>query len=110
MVPPVGPVRTCVGCRARDSRSSLLRVVVAGANAESPRLVLDTAARMPGRGAWVHPDLECLELAERRRAFGRALRSTGPLDTGALRAALTVMTDRATGPVQDGPEPRAEQR
>ncbi|MEO5920556.1 MAG: YlxR family protein, partial [Pseudolysinimonas sp.] len=45
------PVRTCLGCRQRAPRSSLLRVV-----ARDGRAVVDTAARLPGRGAWVHPD------------------------------------------------------
>jgi hypothetical protein len=37
----------------------------------------------------VHPDLGCLRLAERRRAFPRALRFAGELDTGAVRVYLT---------------------
>jgi predicted RNA-binding protein YlxR (DUF448 family) len=43
---------------------------------------------LPGRGAHLHRDPACLELAERRRAFPRALRVTGPLDPDAVRAAL----------------------
>ncbi len=70
------PVRTCVGCRARVARSSLLRVV-----ARDGVLVSDPAASLPGRGAWVHDTPECIETALRRRAFGRALRMSGPLDT-----------------------------
>ena len=75
------PSRTCVGCRATGSRQALLRVVVdPGANA----LVVDVARRMPGRGAWLHPDPHCLELAVRRRAFGRALRTAAPPDADAV--------------------------
>jgi hypothetical protein len=37
----------------------------------------------------VHPDLGCLRLAERRRAFPRALRCAGALDTVAVYAFLT---------------------
>ncbi|MDD7929196.1 YlxR family protein [Microbacterium thalli] len=70
------PVRTCVGCRARASRSSLLRVV-----ARDGVLIADPAASLPGRGAWVHDTTECVDAALRRRAFGRALRLSGPLDT-----------------------------
>ena len=44
----------------------------------------DPRRRLPGRGAHLHPDPACLALAERRRAFGRALRVTGVLDTTAL--------------------------
>ncbi|WP_353809432.1 YlxR family protein [Agromyces sp. SYSU T00194] len=77
------PVRTCIGCRSRTERSSLLRVV-----ARESRVVVDTAACLPGRGAWLHPDRECLRLALRRRAFGRALRVTGELDTNDLENRL----------------------
>jgi predicted RNA-binding protein YlxR (DUF448 family) len=40
------------------------------------RVVVDAAARLPGRGAWVHPDMGCIENAVKRKAFGRALRTT----------------------------------
>jgi len=75
-----GPVRTCVGCRARGARLTLLRVVVADGV-----LVVDHARRMPGRGASVHPDLACVALADKRRAFTRALRVEGPLDVAPVR-------------------------
>ncbi|SDP41954.1 Protein of unknown function [Nakamurella panacisegetis] len=65
----LGPIRTCVGCRDKADASTLLRVVVVdGVITPDPR------HRLPGRGAWLHPRAECLDLAERRRAFGRALR------------------------------------
>ncbi|AQA21218.1 hypothetical protein BTZ20_2386 [Rhodococcus sp. MTM3W5.2] len=32
----------------------------------------------------MHPDPQCLSQAEKRRAFGRALRVSGSLDTAAL--------------------------
>ncbi|WP_308220587.1 YlxR family protein [Humibacter sp. RRB41] len=76
-------VRTCVGCRSRAPRSSLLRVV-----ARNSQLVVDESARMPGRGAWLHPTTECLTKAIQRRAFGRALRVDGPLDTRPLENRL----------------------
>ncbi|GEO35626.1 hypothetical protein CAE01nite_33510 [Cellulomonas aerilata] len=82
--PVTGPVRTCVGCRRTGSRSDLLRVVVTGGGSLEPALVVDAARSLPGRGAWLHPDRRCLELAERRRAFGRSLRHAGPLDPGPI--------------------------
>jgi predicted RNA-binding protein YlxR (DUF448 family) len=78
-----GPVRTCVGCRSRADRSALLRVVVVGS--EPPRLTPDPARRLPGRGASVHPDPRCVDLADKRRAFPRALRLPGPLDVTPVR-------------------------
>jgi len=81
----------CVGCRSQGSRSVLLRVVPTdGGAGEVPVLVVDTGRCLPGRGAWLHPDPRCLELAERRRVFPRALRLAGPVDTGAVRAYLAV--------------------
>jgi uncharacterized protein len=53
-------------------------------------LVVDERRSMPGRGAWLHPDPGCLELATRRRAFGRALRHAGPLDTHPLAVAIAA--------------------
>ena len=78
-----GPIRTCVGCRARASDSELLRTVV-----RDEVVVPDLGRRLPGRGAWMHPDLACLRAAERRRAFPRALRVQGPLDLAVLTAHL----------------------
>src|SRR6516225_1501632 len=67
-------IRTCVGCKERAEKSSLLRLVAVG-DVIQP----DPQARLPGRGAYVHPSLACLDLARRRRAFPRALRAAGPL-------------------------------
>ena len=71
-------MRTCIGCRARTSPDGLLRVVL-----EAGTVVPDPAATRPGRGAWLHPG--CLEAAERRKAFTRALRASGAVDLGPLR-------------------------
>ncbi|MQW76579.1 DUF448 domain-containing protein [Nocardioides sp. dk4132] len=71
-----GPVRTCVGCRARVAKRELLRVT-AGSDADGrPAVVPDPTATSPGRGAHLHPTSECYELAVRRKAFPRALRFT----------------------------------
>ena len=83
--------RTCVGCKARDDRSMLLRVVLLTGDADgtdpSVSLVVpDVRGRLPGRGAWLHHSTECLQLAIRRRAFGRALRVTTPVDVTRVEA------------------------
>jgi predicted RNA-binding protein YlxR (DUF448 family) len=54
----------------------LLRIVAAS----GAHVVPDPRRRIPGRGAWLHPDQRCVELAQRRRAFARALRVPGPVD------------------------------
>ncbi|PYC81961.1 DUF448 domain-containing protein [Streptomyces tateyamensis] len=84
------PERTCVGCRKRAAKHELLRVIaVAGACVPDPR------SSLPGRGAYLHPDSGCLDLAVRRRAFPRAFRLTGTLDTEALREQVTAGPDSA---------------
>jgi len=64
----------------------------------------DPARIRLGRGAHLHPDPACLALAERRRAFGRALRVTGVVDTGPLVELL------AASGHQVGREPRTTAR
>ena len=95
--PVGGPVRTRVGCRRRAPKSDLLRVV-----AVEGVLVPDPRGRRPGRGAHLHPDPACVDLAERRRAFPRALRVPGPLDLAALRAWM-AQGGPATEPPADRP-------
>lgn len=65
------PERTCVGCRGRGAKSDLLRLV-----RQPTSVTVDFAQREPGRGAYLHPDPQCLALAMRRRAVGRALKTT----------------------------------
>ena len=64
------PVRTCIGCRARDGKNLLLRVV-----AHDGAVEIDISQLLPGRGAYLHPRPGCLEQALKRRSLGRALRS-----------------------------------
>ena len=76
------PVRTCIGCRERADQQTLVRVVALTGSGEPSRWIVtpDVRRSLPGRGAHLHPDARCLELAKRRRAFGRALRIEGALD------------------------------
>ncbi|MBE4735858.1 YlxR family protein [Streptomyces sp. NPDC014892] len=87
------PERTCVGCRQRAAKTELLRVV-----AIEDECVPDPRGTLPGRGAYVHPVQVCLDLGVRRRAFTRALRAPGALDTKALRRYVeqTTVAEQAT--------------
>ncbi|TFB81411.1 YlxR family protein [Terrimesophilobacter mesophilus] len=89
------PVRTCLGCRRRADRSALVRVV-----ARDGEVVVDRSGTLPGRGAWVHPARECIDIAIQRKAFGRALRVQSGLAT---RQVLT-MIEAPTG----APEEQAD--
>ena len=85
-VASTAPVRTCVGCRRTAAKSELLRVVCVDGV-----LTADPEARLDGRGAYVHRDQECLNWAESRRAFARALKLTqAPTGSEALRLSMAT--------------------
>jgi uncharacterized protein len=71
--------RTCVGCRQRSQRAELLRIV-----SKSNVLAFDQLKNLPGRGAWIHPNSDCLALAIQRNAFGRALKLSNQIDSSGL--------------------------
>lgn len=86
-----GPTRTCVGCRMRARQSDLVRVVVRSGQVgsrEDAVAWLDIHRTFPGRGAYLHPAISCLDLADRRRALPRALRRPAGLDLSELRDQL----------------------
>ncbi|MGH3457160.1 YlxR family protein [Aeromicrobium sp.] len=78
-------LRTCIGCRSRADKTTLVRIVAVRTSTTTV-MTPDERGSLPGRGAHLHPDPRCLELARRRRAFGRALRVEGPIDTDLLDA------------------------
>ncbi|MCT1811268.1 YlxR family protein [Micrococcus luteus] len=86
-------VRTCIGCRSRADQQELVRVAL-DSSTEPPSVVWDPERRRPGRGAWLHPGEDCLLLALRRRAFGRAFRSA--VDADALGRTAEAPADRPT--------------
>jgi predicted RNA-binding protein YlxR (DUF448 family) len=75
------PVRTCIGCRERDNRDSLTRVVLAG-----KVVVVDSTATKPGRGAWVHLNADCVYSAVQRGGLSRSFRRSGPFEAEGLLA------------------------
>ncbi len=68
-----GAIRTCVGCRKIGDRNKLVRLVRETTASGETGVVVDLHRRLPGRGAWLHPDPECWNKALKRRAIGRAL-------------------------------------
>jgi predicted RNA-binding protein YlxR (DUF448 family) len=66
----------------------LLRIIAVEHVAGKFSVVPDPGRSRPGRGAHLHRDPVCFALAQRRRAFGRALRVTGVVDTGELASAV----------------------
>jgi predicted RNA-binding protein YlxR (DUF448 family) len=66
------PVRTCVACRQEAGKRTLLRLV-RGADGV---VAVDATGRASGRGAYLHRDKECVELARRMRHLERSLGAT----------------------------------
>lgn len=67
---PLGaPLRTCVGCRKVVPAAELVRFVLVDAV-----LRQDASGAAPGRGAWLHLNRTCIDLARRRGGFSRSFR------------------------------------
>ncbi|MGN0626567.1 MAG: RNase P modulator RnpM [Oscillospiraceae bacterium] len=67
-------MRMCTGCGEMKPKRELIRVV------KSPEgeIALDRTGRLPGRGAYVCPDLECLKKARKTRRLERVFSSAIP--------------------------------
>ena len=81
-----GPVRTCLGCRARKSQALLRRLALIR-GPEGPRVVWDESRTRGGRGAWLCvAGAGCLGRALRKKILARAFRLEGEADASALTA------------------------
>ncbi|MGA7205336.1 MAG: YlxR family protein [Specibacter sp.] len=89
-----GSVRTCIGCRQTAAREQLVRLVRSTSEAGEPEALVDFRRRMPGRGAWLHPGGDCLRLALKRRAIGRAL--PGVVGSGRVEAQFAAIANEGT--------------
>ena len=63
------PQRQCMGCRERKAKKELIRVVRGTDGAVS----LDFSGKLNGRGAYICPNLECLQKAQKAKALERSL-------------------------------------
>lgn len=68
------PVRQCLGCREMKPKRELVRIV----RSPDGAIALDKAGKLPGRGAYLCPDAECLKKARKSRAVERALDTAVP--------------------------------
>ena len=64
------PERRCIGCMQSRPKQELVRIV------SGPEgLQIDRSGRMPGRGCYLCPSESCAQLAIKKNAFGRNLRT-----------------------------------
>lgn len=86
------PQRTCVACRQVEGKRQLVRVVRTPAGT----IEVDLTGKQNGRGAYLHADPACWDVALKRKALQRALRTElGEADQAALlafQAGLTPVT------------------
>lgn len=68
------PQRMCVVCRAMKDKNELIRVV---RNKEG-YFALDPTGKMPGRGAYVCRDGDCVSRLEKVRGLERAFKGSVP--------------------------------
>lgn len=68
------PMRQCLGCREMKPKRELIRAV----RSPEGEISLDFKGKLPGRGAYLCPDPECLKKAVKAKAFERAFSSQIP--------------------------------
>ena len=64
------PKRMCVACREMKEKNELLKVVYKQGSA-----VIDESGKLPGRGAYVCKNEDCITLAEKKRGFQRVFQT-----------------------------------
>lgn len=62
------PMRQCLGCREMKPKRELIRAV----RSPDGGVSLDFKGKMPGRGAYLCPNIECLKKAMKSKALERA--------------------------------------
>lgn len=74
MKPKKIPLRKCNGCGEQKDKRELVRIVK-NANGD---INLDVSGKMPGRGAYICPDAECLKKARKSKRIDKAFECTVP--------------------------------
>lgn len=63
------PQRTCLGCGIKGEKGAFIRIV----RRPDGTLALDAKGKEPGRGAYICPNIQCLQAAIKKKAVERAL-------------------------------------
>ena len=64
------PTRTCTGCRQVKNKKDLIRVV----RDKEGNVFVDVTGRQNGRGAYICPNVECLEKAVKNKGLEKTLK------------------------------------
>ncbi len=74
------PQRQCVGCGEMKNKKEMIRVL----KTNEDEIVIDATGKRNGRGAYICPSLECLELAIKNKGVERSLKVAIPKDVYTL--------------------------
>lgn len=84
------PQRTCIACRSTTGKRELVRVV----RTPVGRVELDLTGKKPGRGAYVHGQTECWDVALKKDRLANALKAAiSPEDRQTLRKHADSLRD-----------------
>ena len=68
------PLRRCTGCFQMKPKSDLIRIVSNNTN----EICFDNTGKMPGRGAYICADRQCLENAYKKKGLDRSFKKSVP--------------------------------
>ena len=63
-------MRTCTGCRQEKNKKDLIRVV----RDKEGNVCVDATGKQNGRGAYICPEMKCLEMAIKNKGLERTLK------------------------------------
>ena len=70
------PVRMCVGCQEMKNKKEMIR----GIKTPEGTFMLDATGKKNGRGAYVCPSEECLQLARKNKGLERSFKQAIPAE------------------------------
>ena len=68
------PLRMCVGCREMKNKKELLRIV----RTPEGSVEIDKSGKKSGRGAYICPQIDCLQQAIKGKSLQKALENDIP--------------------------------
>ena len=70
------PLRMCVGCQEMKNKKEMIRVI----KTPEGTFMLDATGKKNGRGAYVCPSEECLQLARKNKGLERSFKQAIPAE------------------------------
>jgi len=81
------PQRMCVGCREMKNKKELIRIV----RTPDEMILIDRTGKKSGRGAYICPEAQCLNIAVKGKRLQKALEREIPEEIiEALRKELVI--------------------